>query len=104
MIDQRECGIVWRTKAMIKNIGPGTALAERREALQEAEAWLGTLPPRLALEQEDALSIAATRCGYSVEAARRVFQEKFFRDVIPARGQSLARKDLDHQMERGFEL
>jgi hypothetical protein len=81
LVDRRECGIVWRTSEMVKGIRPETPQEQRRQTLRETGAWLGTLPPRLALEQEDAVKLAAERCGYSPEAARRDFREKYFRDV-----------------------
>jgi DNA primase len=81
LIDRRECGIVWRVKEMVKGIHADTPLEQRRQVLRETGAWLGTLPPRLALEQEDAVKLAAERCGYSPEAARRDFQKKYFHDL-----------------------
>jgi hypothetical protein len=38
----------------------------------------GELPARLALEQEDAIRIAADRCGYSSAAAQRAFRARFW--------------------------
>jgi DNA primase len=80
LIDRRECGIVWRTREMVKGIRTDTPLDQRRQTLRETGAWLGTLPPRLAIEQEDDVKLTAERCGYSPEAARRVFQKKYFHD------------------------
>lgn len=42
-------------------------------SLARAGRWLGGLPPRLALEQEDALHAVANQCGYSATAAERAF-------------------------------
>jgi hypothetical protein len=47
-------------------------------ALARAGAWLGTLPARLALEQEDAVRTVASRCGYSVEAVGRAFRARYW--------------------------
>jgi hypothetical protein len=48
-------------------------------------AWLATLPPRLALDQEDAIRFAAEQCGYSPEATRRAFAARY---VAPDRHRS----------------
>lgn len=85
LLNDRQCGIVWRANELVKHVEEESSLAERRMALHKAGAWLGTLPRRLALEQEDAVRVAAERCGYSTEAATRAFQHKFFRDVTYTR-------------------
>jgi DNA primase len=103
LMGHRECGVVWRAKEMVKQISPDTPLAERREALHRAGAWLGTLPPRWALEQEDAVKAAANRCGYSPDAAQRAFRAKFFRDAISVPDQSV-RGDVDRRVEECIEL
>ncbi len=59
LLTLRECGIVWRAKEIISNVAPDAPLDQRRQALGRAGAWLGTLPPRLALEQEDAVQLEA---------------------------------------------
>jgi DNA primase len=97
-IEERECGVLWRTKEFVKDVTADTPLEQRREALRRAGAWLQTLPRRLALEQEDAVKLAAERCGYSPEAARRAFHDKFSRDVS-----SLAR-ERSRRIESGVEL
>jgi hypothetical protein len=38
---------------------------------------LGTLPPRLALEQEDAIRLIAEQCGYSAEATTRALRARW---------------------------
>ncbi len=100
----RQCGIVWRAKEIVKNVDPDMDRAECRNALRAAGAWLRTLPPRLALEQEDAVKVAAERCGYSPEAARRDFQEKFFRHVISVEHDPPIAEALEHRMETAVEL
>ena len=63
---------------------------QRREALARAGAWLGSLPPRLALEQEDAVERVAERCGYCArgcDCAR--FRARFWR-LSPRRRDDLA--------------
>ena len=77
----RECGITWRAKEFLGDVASTAPLVARREALARAGSWLGSLPPRLAIEQEDALREVSDRTGYSVEAVRRAFQARFFPEV-----------------------
>jgi hypothetical protein len=66
---------------------------ERRAALVRAGRWLGTLPPRLALEGEDAICLVAEQSGYSAEAVTRSFRARFWqapdRDRQPSRPRPL---------------
>jgi DNA primase len=84
LIDRRECGIVWRVKEIVKDVGPDTT--PRRNALHAAGKWLGTLPPRLALEVEDAIRAASERSGYDPVAVERAFHAKFWA-AEPERGE-----------------
>jgi len=77
----RVCGVAWRATELLGDVANSAPLVARRDALARAGGWLGSLPPRLALEQEDALRAVAERSGYSVEAVRRAFQARFFRAV-----------------------
>jgi DNA primase len=77
-LSERECGIVWRAEGLTKTVSPDAPAWERRGALARAGAWLGTLPPRLALEQEDAVRAIAERCGYSPPAVERAFQARYW--------------------------
>jgi ParB/RepB/Spo0J family partition protein len=74
------CGIAWRAHELTA-VTRDSPIAERRAGLARAGRWLGGLPPRLALEQEDALHAVADQCGYSATAAERAFQARFFREV-----------------------
>jgi DNA primase len=74
----RTCGIEWRARELAAGVSRESPAAERRAALGRAGQWLGTLPPRLALEQEDALRAVVDRCGYSTEAAMRAFRVRFW--------------------------
>jgi DNA primase len=77
-VAQAECGITWRALDLtngVSNLDPPTT---RRAALARAGAWLGTLPPRHSLEQEDAIRLVADRCGYSVAAVERAFRARFW--------------------------
>ena len=58
---------------------PMDPLDQRREALSRAGEWLGTLPARLSLEQEDAVGVISERCGYSPPAVQRAFRARFWR-------------------------
>lgn len=107
LIDHRECGIAWRTREMVKGIGADTPLDQRRQTLRETGAWLGTLPPRLALEQEDAVKLAAERCGYSPEAARRDFQKKYFHELgkdVSNDVTATAGVGMERKLEAGIDL
>lgn len=101
LLSNRQCAIVWRASEIVSHVEHGTGLRERRSALHTAGAWLGSLPPRLALEQEDAVSVVAERCGYSAEAARRAFQQKFFPDVNGSQrpGSPAREKRVEHAID-----
>lgn len=82
-LDARSCGVTWRALEFARHIGPTHHPHERREALAKAGKWLGSLPARLSLEQEDAVRAVAQRCGYSPEAAHRSFTARFWTDLSP---------------------
>src|SRR5205807_2166292 len=73
-----------------------------RAATAQAGQWLGGLPPRLALEQEDALRAVADQCGYSVTAVERAFKARFFREVRIERDRPTLASD-DPRVERVIE-
>lgn len=85
LVGSRTCGVVWRALEFARRVEPSTPLDDRRGALAAAGAWLGSLPPRLSLEQEDAVRAVADRCGYSAEATVRAFTARFWRDRSQAR-------------------
>ena len=87
LVRERVCGVGWRTLELAGGVERTAPVRERRAALARAGAWLATLPPRLSLEQEDALRAAAKRCGYSVPAVERAFRARFWRPALP-RGHS----------------
>jgi len=97
----RTCGIAWRAHELAAVTRDSPAL-ERRAALARAGRWLATLPPRLALEQEDALRAAADQCGYSANAVQRAFQARFFRELRIERDRAAPARD-DRGMERVIE-
>ena len=77
LLETRSCGIAWRARELAP-VAPDAPAQERRAALARAGRWLGKLPPRLALEQEDAVRLIAERCGYSNEAVMRAFRVRFW--------------------------
>lgn len=93
LLGERECAIAWCTYERLAGVGLDSAEETRRKALLQVGGWLGTLPPRLALEQEDGVRIAADRCGYSAEAAQRAFRARFW--SMPHRARS-ERHDPGH--------
>ena len=78
LLGERECAIAWRAGEHLRGVNPDSPQEKRRQALSRVGAWLGTLPPRLALEQEDAVTAAAVRCRYSPESVERAFRARFW--------------------------
>ncbi len=78
LLETRRCGIAWRAHELAGAVRHGSPASDRRAALASAGRWLGTLPPRLALEQEDAIRVIAEQCGYSSEAVSRSFRARFW--------------------------
>lgn len=83
LLTTRECGIGWRARELAADVEPDDPLADRREALSRAGEWLGSLPPRLSLEQEDAVRAVAERCGYTAEAVERAFRARYWSPQLP---------------------
>jgi DNA primase len=77
-IADRQCGFRWQALELLNGVHPTSSVTHRRDALARAGTWLGSLPPRLALEQEDAVRGVASRCGYSVAAVERAFRARFW--------------------------
>jgi DNA primase len=103
LLSARTCGIEWRAQELVGGVSRDSSAAERRDALARAGRWLGKLPPRLALEQEDGLSTVAATCGYSVPAVRRAFQTHFFREQTIERAKPaprLGRQPAERAIER----
>jgi len=78
LIEERECAVAWCTHERLAGVSRDSPQEIRREALSRVGAWLGELPARLALEQEDAVRIAADRCGYSPDAVQRAFRARYW--------------------------
>jgi DNA primase len=99
LIRARTCGIAWRAHELAA-VTRHSPAPERRTALARAGRWLGALPPRLALEQEDAIRVVAEQCGYSGEAVTRSFRARFW--DAPQRERQPARSRTDERV-LGFE-
>jgi len=78
LIDQADCAISWHALELTHGITPQHDTRSRRAALARAGNWLGTLPARLSLEQEDAVRRVADQCGYSQTAVERAFRARFW--------------------------
>jgi hypothetical protein len=85
VLGKRECAIGWRARDLLVGVTPQSLPLSRRDALARAGAWLGSLPARYALEQEDAVRTVADRCGYSPDAVERAFRARFWRRESPQR-------------------
>ncbi len=68
------CGVTWRALGLTDPTD-GNRLAER-PGLARASAWLGQLPPRLAVEQTKALDLVANTLGHDPDAVRRAFRAR----------------------------
>jgi len=78
LLETSECGIDWRARELLQGVTSGSDFEARRAALGRAGRWLGTLPARFALEQEDAILSISDRCGYSAEAVARSFRALYW--------------------------
>ncbi len=72
------CAVSWRALELVSQVDPRSPTLDRRRALAAAGKWLGSLPARLALEQEDAVRAVAERCGYSVPGVERAFRARYW--------------------------
>jgi hypothetical protein len=98
LLETRTCGIARHARELAL-VGPDAPAPERRAALLRAGRWLGKLPPRLALEQEDAVRLVAEQCGYSSEAVMRAFRVRFW--SAPERSHQPDRsRNLEQALER----
>ena len=93
LIERAECGVAWRALELTNGVSSRGDVPSRRAALARAGTWLGTLPARLSLEQEDAIRRVADRCGYSSVAVERAFRARFW-------GRSYARTGHGLSIER----
>lgn len=78
LVDGAACAVTWHALELTGNTSPDDPVQQRREGLARAGRWLGSLPARLALEQEDAIRQVADRCGYSRAAVQRAFHARYW--------------------------
>lgn len=78
LVAQADCAVTWRAREFVNGVTPDSEATRRRAVLARAGGWLGTLAPRYALEQEDAIHQVAERCGYSRDAVARAFRARFW--------------------------
>lgn len=77
-VGKRECAIGWRARELLMGVTPQSQALLRRDALARSGTWLGSLPGRYALEQEDAVHSVSARCGYSAQAVERAFRARYW--------------------------
>ena len=102
LVRDAECGVTWRTFDRMRHLQPDSPQRERRAALADIGSWLGTLPPRLALEVEDAIWAASERAGYDPKAVERAFHAKFWAAGPERREREPAlhpTRELDHPID-----
>jgi DNA primase len=99
VLESRTCGISWRAQELARS-APHRPASERRAALTRVGRWLGTLPPRLALEQEEAVRLLAEECGYSSEAVLRSFRARFWCSPERERQPRPSRTSTEQVLER----
>lgn len=87
LLDHADCAISWHALELTRGVTPQHDAPLRRAALARAGNWLGTLPARLSLEQEDAVRRVADQAGYSRAAVERSFRARFW-DQHPRTTQS----------------
>lgn len=92
LLEERECAVGWRVGEHLRAVSEASPQETRRQALSRVGAWLGELPARLALEQEDAVRIAAERCGYSAAAVHRAFSARYWAGPEQVRSPAQARE------------
>ena len=80
VLEKRQCAIGWRACELVGAVTPDSLPLARRDALAGAGAWLGSIPARYALEQEDAVRAVSERCGYSPEAVDRAFRSRYWNE------------------------
>jgi DNA primase len=99
VLEKRAGGIEWRARELAAGVTRESSAQERRSALARAGRWLGTLPPRLALEAEAAILLVSEHCGHSPEAVSRAFRGRFW--SMPERDRTLhPGRPTQHALER----
>jgi Toprim-like len=102
LVRDAECAVTWRTVDRMRKLEPDSPERERRAALADVGKWLGALPPRLALEVDDAICAASERSGYDPKAVERAFHAKFWGGEAERRERQPAlrsMRQLDHSID-----
>ena len=102
LVRDAECGVARCTFDRMRHLEPDNPPRERRAALGDVGMWVGTLPPRLALEVADAIWAASERSGADTKAVERSFHAKFWSAAPERRERERAlhpTRELDHSIE-----
>ena len=102
-LQEAECAITWRALDRAHGVTPDSSFERRRAALVHAGGWLGSLPPRLSLEQEDAIRAVASRCGYSAEGVERAYRARFWPEQTARPDHSAALRPA-REFDRSIEM
>ena len=102
LLGEAECATTWRALDHARHVTPDSDRHERRAALAQAGEWLGKLPARLALEQEDAILAVSERCGYAPEAVERAFRARFW--PAPESQRLSMRRSREPELGSGIEM
>jgi DNA primase len=100
LLNERVCGVTWRATELVRDVNGLAPATTRRRALTRAGTWLGRLPARLSLEEEDAIKAIAERCGYSSAAVARAYRARHWRSPEGSRAWSAGERDLAHTPKR----
>ncbi len=94
--------ITWRALDRAHGVTPDSSFERRRAALVHAGGWLGSLPPRLSLEQEDAIR-AVQAHGERMRVNAPGFRQSILQDADRNRRLEV-NETLDYTLALGREL
>jgi hypothetical protein len=70
--------VTWQALELTGRLDRHETDVARRAALSHAARWLGTLPPRLAIEQTAALDVVADTLRHDRNAVQRTFRARYW--------------------------
>jgi len=73
------CAVTWQALDLTGPISAGNSQLTRRAGLARAGKWLGSLPSRLAIEQDAVLDAVAESLNYDSRAVCRAFRARYWR-------------------------